>query len=184
MLNNYSGFAEQYEELQDVLIQLTREGIRYGIYFVITADSVNAMRYKIVQNFKTVLTMQLNDTSDYSVAVGRTEGLVPFRYPGRGLAALDRVYEFQTAHCMEGAEDMDYLAQFCGELAENSVVFADRIQVLPETVTAEYVITDQMSLRNIPMGVEKDSLQIAFANLQDRMVFPVAAQELWQTKAF
>ncbi len=184
VLNNYSGFAEQYEELQDVLIQLTREGIRYGIYFVITADSVNAMRYKIVQNFKTVLTMQLNDASDYSVAVGRTEGLVPFRYPGRGLAALDRVYEFQTAHCREGAEDMDYLAQFCGELAENSVVFADRIQVLPKTVTAEYVITDQMSLRNIPVGVEKDSLQIAFANLQDRMVFPVAAQELWQTKAF
>lgn len=183
-LNNYSGFAEQYEGLQEVLTQLAREGIRYGIYFVITADSVNAVRYKTAQNFKTVLTMRLNDASDYSVAVGRTEGLIPFKYKGRGLAALDRVYEFQTARCREGADDMDSLAQFCRELAENSTVFADRIRVLPENVTAEYVRTDRVSLRNVPVGVEKDSLQIASANLQDRMVFPVAAQEISQTSAF
>lgn len=69
LLNNYSGFAEQFEDLQDVFTFLTRDGVKYGIYFAVTASTTNAVRYKTQQNFKTMLTMQLNDVTDYSIIV-------------------------------------------------------------------------------------------------------------------
>ena len=79
-MNNYSGFAEQYEDLQDEFSLLTRDGVKYGIYFAVTASSVNAVRYKTQQNFKNMLTMQLNDATDYSIVVGKTVGLFPSKF--------------------------------------------------------------------------------------------------------
>ncbi|MBQ8753278.1 MAG: type VII secretion protein EssC, partial [Clostridia bacterium] len=97
LINNYSGFAEQFEDWQEELTLLTRDGVKYGIYFAVTAGSTNAVRYKMQQNFRTMLTMQLNDATDYTVVVGKTDGLIPSKHKGRGLVALERVYEFQTA---------------------------------------------------------------------------------------
>ena len=77
LVNNYSGFAEQYEDLQELFYLISRDGVKYGIYFAVTAVSTNAVRYKTQQNFKTLMTMQLNDPSDYPIIVGKTDGLVP-----------------------------------------------------------------------------------------------------------
>lgn len=85
LLNNYSGFSEQFEDLQESFALLTRDGVKYGIYFAVTAGNTNAVRYKTQQNFKMMLTMQLNDATDYSLVVGKTDGLIPSKYKGRGL---------------------------------------------------------------------------------------------------
>lgn len=186
VLNNFSGFAEQYEELQDNLTLLTRDGVKYGIYFVVTASSTNAVRYKTAQNFKLNLTMQLNDTSDYSVVVGKTEGLIPSKFKGRGLVALDRVYEFQTAYCKDVPDATEYLRQFCREQAgqNQNGIYAEKIPVLPERVTAEYVCNELTDLRGVPVGVAKDSLKFARINLWNKLIFPVTAQEIYQTADF
>ena len=75
VLNDFSGFAEQYEDFQDDFTVLSRDGVKYGIYFAVSATGTNAIRYRTQQNFRVVMTLQLNDATDYSIIVGKTDGL-------------------------------------------------------------------------------------------------------------
>lgn len=183
-LNNFSGFAEQYEDLLDEFTVLVRDGVKYGIYFVVTASSTNAVRYKIQQNFKMMLTMQLNDAADYSLVVGRTEGLIPAKYKGRGLVALDKPYEFQTAYCMDAQDLGDSIRRYCAELADKSDSFAKGIPVLPDVVDLSFVEKQIGSLKSVPVGVAKSSLEIAALNIAGRVVTPVAAQDFHDCSGF
>ncbi|MBQ4260132.1 MAG: type VII secretion protein EssC [Lachnospiraceae bacterium] len=184
MLNNYSGFAEQYEDYQDEFALLTRDGMKYGIYFVVTAATASAVRYKTQQNFKMMMTLQLNDPTDYPVIVGKTEGLIPSKFKGRGLVALDRVYEFQTAHCAEADDMQEFIRNFCAELAKTVKGHAKRVPVLPDVVNAEYVSPYVNGLKNVPVGVSKKSLNVLTVNLKDRVVYPIIAHELEQMIPF
>lgn len=184
LLNNYSGFAEQFENLQEDFTLLTRDGVKYGIYFAVTAGSTNAVRYKTQQNFKTMLTMQLNDATDYSVVVGKTDGLIPSKYKGRGLVALDRVYEFQTAYCANVPDYQEFLRLYCSELKARSVSAARPIPVLPDVVDLQYVRFAVGGLKNIPVGVNKKTLEISAINLVNKVVFPVVSQEILESVGF
>lgn len=184
IVNNYAGFAEQYEELQDVFSLLSRDGVKYGIYFAVAAGSVNAVRYKVQQNFKIMLTMQLNDASDYSIVVGKTDGLIPSKYKGRGLAALDRVYEFQTAYCSDVPDMQAYLRSFCQEIRSASTVFAKPVPVLPDAVCLDYVRGYADGTGNIPVGVGKKSLRVLGIPLRNKVVYPFASQEIHEMVPF
>ncbi len=83
VLNDFSGFAEQYEDFQDDFTVLSRDGVKYGIYFAVSATGTNAIRYRTQQNFRVVMTLQLNDATDYSIIVGKTDGLIPSAYKGK-----------------------------------------------------------------------------------------------------
>lgn len=181
VVNNFAGFAEQYEDLVDTFNLLSRDGTKYGIYFAATVNAVNDIRYKTQQNFKTVMTMQLNDASDYPVAVGKTEGLVPSRMKGRGLAAIDRVYEFQTAYCTDRADPQDFLREFCREQKALRTGHARLVPVLPEKVTLELVRPEFTGTDSIPVGVAKKSLEIARINLSNRVAYPISAQDISDT---
>ena len=184
VINNISGFTEQYEELQDSFAILSREGIKYGVFFVVTASSTNAVRYRISQNFKTVLTMQLNDAAEYSTIVGRTEGLIPSKFEGRGLIRMDNVYEFQTAICVNVEDQYGYLRDFVAEEAKKYDSWAKRIPVLPEVVKYRDVQEFAGNLNRVPVGIDKQSLSIAAMDLSDKLVTPVAAQSLMDAAPF
>ncbi len=183
-LNNFSGFAEQYEDLLEDFTILTRDCIKYGIYFAVTAGSTNAVRYKIQQNFKMMLTMQLNDATDYSLIVGRTDGLIPAKHKGRGLVSLDKPYEFQTAYCADVSDPLEYIRTFCNDLASKSDTFAKEIPVLPEVVDIEFMEKRITTLKAVPVGVAKQSLEIVTFNLGNKVIMPVVAQEIEQCTAF
>lgn len=184
LVNNYSGFAEQYEDLQELFYLISRDGVKYGIYFAVTAVSTNAVRYKTQQNFKTLMTMQLNDPSDYPIIVGKTDGLVPSKYKGRGLIAMDKVYEFQTAYCSSSEDIQEFIRAYCAELAKSATAFAKPIPVLPNVVNMEYVRPCIEGLQKLPIGVSKKSLNVVTINLKNKVVFPVLSQEVHETVSF
>lgn len=184
LLNNYSGFAEQFEDLQDAFTLLTRDGVKYGIYFAVTAGTTNTVRYKTQQNFKTMLTMQLNDVTDYSIIVGKTDGLIPTKCKGRGLIALDRVYEFQTAYCADVSDVQEYIRDFCRKLRENAGSFAKPVPILPGIVNYDYVEADIKGLDAVPVGVAKKNLNISKVNIANKVLYPVAAQETMDAAPF
>lgn len=184
LINNYAGFAEQYEDLIESFALLTRDGVKYGIYFVVTASNTNAIRYVIAQNFKMTMCMQLNDASDYSIVIGKTEGLVPSKHKGRGLVALDRAYEFQTAYCSDADDMFEFLSVYCDELNENATVFAKKIPVLPEIVKLSDVSESIVDLKNVPVGIGKKTLGIVSCNLSGKVAYPIVAQEIHQSANF
>lgn len=184
VLNNFSGFAEMYEDFLEDYTLLSRDGTKYGIYFIATASSTNAVRYRIQQNFKMMLTMQLNDATDYSLIVGKTDGLVPSKIKGRGLVALDKPYEFQTAYCSKTKDMQEFLRSFCAKLAEGAQNFAKPVPVLPKTVNFDFVEKTIVGLNSVPVGVEKESLEIASFAVSSRVITPVISQDIIDCAGF
>lgn len=178
VLNNFAGFAELMEDLQDTFAILTRDCVKYGMYFVVTANSVNAIRYRIQQNFKMILTMQLNDVSEYSSILGKTGGIVPSKYKGRGLIALDKVYEFQTAYCSEEEDLQEYIRKLCRTQREKHSSMAKRIPILPNVVNMDFINGFIAGLEKVPIGVAKNDLSIVTYNLKRRVVMPVIANDM------
>lgn len=160
-INNYAAFQELYEDFEGEMLNLTREGTKYGIYFVLTGTSTNAIRFRMQQNIGQSVVLQMTDETDYSAILGKTEGLVPSKFKGRGLCKLDEIYEFQTAFAFDADNQFATIRQYCAELYNSGVTKAKGIPVLPEQVDLQfiepYVLKNSLS---IPIGVETASLEV------------------------
>ncbi|GKU77583.1 type VII secretion protein EssC [Paenibacillus sp. L3-i20] len=165
MIHNYAAFAETYEEKEDAISYLTREGVKYGIYFIFTALNSNAVRFRILPNFKQLLVLQFNDSGDYSSVLGNVEGIHPSKLKGRGIMKTDRVYEFQIAHVFKEVEQtLDRVREYCSQYAQKwSGTSAKRIPILPDKIDVPYLDQETKSTEPnvLPIGVEKNSLQLA-----------------------
>ena len=167
-----------FEDLVDDLTLLTREGIKFGIYFVITADSVNSVRFRVQQNFKTMYALQLNDSSDYSVIVGNTDGLVPAKYKGRGLVNIDKPYEFQIAYCTTNRDIPEFIREFTSRLNHSETKYALPIPVLPDRVDYEFVSKQIGDIGAIPVGVAKESLKVVTFDFRAHIISPVICMDI------
>ncbi|CEG28529.1 FtsK/SpoIIIE domain-containing protein [Bacillus sp. B-jedd] len=183
-INNFAAFTEIYEEKEEAVSFLSREGTKYGIYFVLTALGTSVVRFRLLQNFKQLITLQLNDESDYSTVVGKTEGLFPSKYKGRGLIRREEVYEFQIAHVTADAVPYPFIQAACAKLqTEWQGYFAKKIPILPEKVDIDFLadsIGAGQSLA-LPIGVEKNSLnvhQYPFGNSYINMVLAAGDEYL------
>lgn len=162
-INNFAAFTEMYEEKEEAVSYLSREGTKYGIYFVLTALGTSAVRFRLLQNFKQLLVLQLNDEGDYSTIVGKTDGLFPSKCKGRGLVKKDKIYEFQIAQLTEESVPFHFIQEECKQLAAAwKGTAAAKIPILPEVVDLEFLseyVRDNQSLL-VPIGVEKNSLKV------------------------
>ena len=139
LLDNYTGFAEAYDDYIMDLAKLVREGGNYGIYFVFAANAVSSYPYRISQNIKQALVYQMADRTDYSSILGRTEGMEPTPTVGRGLLKDGRILEFHTALPVEGSSD-DQIAVGIRQISsEMKAVAGDtkpaEISVIPDKLT-------------------------------------------------
>ena len=164
-INNFAAFTELFEEKEEAVSFLSREGTKYGVYFVLTALGTGAVRFRLLQNFKQLLVLQLNDEADYSTVVGKTDGLYPSKFKGRGLIKTDELYEFQLASLTNDDVPFACIQEICKDIASNwSGESARKIPILPDVVDTQFLseyIDDNRELA-IPVGVEKNSLNVHF----------------------
>ncbi|MBQ1187061.1 MAG: type VII secretion protein EssC [Clostridia bacterium] len=164
-INNFAAFTEAYEEKEEAVSYLSREGTKYGVYFVLTALGTGAVRFRLLQNFKQLLVLQLNDETDYSSVVGKTDGLFPSKYKGRGLIKRDELYEFQLAGLCEDDVPFAFIQNACKELAEKwTGETARKVPILPDKVDTEFLsdYIDAGKKLHLPVGVEKNSLNVHY----------------------
>lgn len=107
ILDNFAPVINLYPELESFFINLTREGGNYGIYFVTTANNTLSLGFRIGQNIKMAVALQMTEKSDYSSIVGKTDGLEPEKTAGRGLIRGNPPLEFQAALPIEGFFEVD-----------------------------------------------------------------------------
>lgn len=172
VIHNYSAFTEMYEDHEETISYLTREGLKYGIYFIVTALNTSAVRYKLLQNFKQIYVLQLNDTTEYSGVLGNVDGVYPSKFKGRGIYKNDQVYEFQTAHISEEAakDAYTFTLNYCQTHQHNwNGKRAPRIPTLPELVDLEYLQSEitHNKIEHFPIGVERNSLQTSNYDFSD-----------------
>ena len=103
VLDNYDAFARSYPEAEDALAEIVREGGNLGLHLILTATSPSRVKGWVSNNVNLAVALQLADRGDYSLAVGRTQGLEPAPLPGRGLVEGTPPLEFQTALPVAGA---------------------------------------------------------------------------------
>ncbi|WP_010496613.1 type VII secretion protein EssC [Paenibacillus elgii] len=180
VVHNYSVFAELFEDKEEAMAYLTREGLKYGIYFVLSALNTGAVRYRVLQNIKQLYVLQLNDAADYSSVLGHVEGVYPSKFKGRGIMKSDRVYEFQIAHTHHDVENRfehirkygeAYAARWTGPVAR-------RIPILPELIDVNFLMDEIRygKAGKIPVGVEKNSLQTACFHFDQHYIQLVLSQ--------
>lgn len=180
MINNYSAFVETYEDKEEMVAYISREGTKYGIYFVVTALNTGDIRYRILQNFKQLFVLQLNDQSDYTGVLGNTDGVFPSKYKGRGILKKDCAYEFQTAHISKNAKnEFEYIRNFCSDYAKEwKGTYAKKIPILPDKFDVEYIQGQVIKAEDgkLPIGVEKSSLNIVDYDFEKNTISLVFSQ--------
>ena len=178
-INNYATFTEIYPDKEDALNYLTREGTKYGIYFVITATGTNAIKYKMIQNFGQTITLQFNDEANYTMILGKTGGLLPQHFEGRGLIKVDKnIYEFQTARLVKDNNPYKFVREESKKIADKySGYKANKIAVLPKKITTEILkpyITEKL---NIPIGMEKNTLNMSYYKLEEHYIHLILSED-------
>lgn len=169
VINNYAAFTELFEDKLAEINYLTREGTKYGIYFVLTCTGVNNVKFSLLQNFKSLYCLQLNNMDDYSTVVGKTEGMYPEKFKGRGMFRQDKdsLLEFQVASLTKDVPSHKFIREFTKKIANKySGMTAVNVPVLPEKVTDNFLTSyiEKSTLSSIPVGIEKETLEVSYYN--------------------
>ncbi len=184
IINNYEAFEESYEDYTDLIVQLSREGSKYGVNFLLSTSSTNAVRYRLRQNFKKNICLQFNDRSDYSDIISKVGKKVPSKIYGRGLIEGEGVYEFQTAYPYYPEKLADYIKVISTRLRSICKSSATKIPVLPEAVTIDFVEEKIGKLNTIPVGIAKNDLDISTFDFKENSISVITANDYYGEKRF
>lgn len=117
VIDNYSNFKNKTNNIyEEMILQLSKDGVGYGIFLVITAGGFGALEIpnRIGDNLRTVICLEMSDKFQYAEAM-RTmhiETLPEVNVKGRGLARVgEQLLEFQTALSSEAGDDFKRMEQ-------------------------------------------------------------------------
>ena len=187
VINNYEGYCENYEDkYEDVLQILTREGTKCGITFLITASAFNNIRYRLSQNFKQTIALQLNNEDDYYNIFEKVGKKRPNHIFGRGLVGLNDggIYEFQTVKLAPAENWNGHIKEVVDSLSENATIMANPIPVVPDKISIEDVQEYIDSITNVPIGIVKKSLNIYSYDFTRSLVNLIISKNIEDTVEF
>ena len=184
MINNVEAFIETYSDYEEIIGQMTRDCLKYGVVFIFSTNGPNTVRYRLRQNFKQNVVLQFNDPMDYSSVIPGVRKKEPSKAYGRGLISLDSIFEFQTAYAYTEEKMTDYIRIVCEKLNKICDYKAPKIPILPDSVTENIVSNYLGSLSHIPVGVEKESLDIATIDLSNKFMYNITGEDVTAEPAF
>lgn len=114
VIAGYAAFYEAMPDLSDDLCRLARDCAKFGVHLLLSATSFSGIPYRMTQHCGRLLTLQQGDPTEYTVILGRTEGMVPAQVRGRGLIRTDALYEFQTASVCGDGPAFAFIREACG----------------------------------------------------------------------
>lgn len=184
MINNVEAFVETYSDYEEILGQVTRDCLKYGVCFIFSTNGPNTVRYRIRQNFRQNVVLQFNDPSDYASVLPGVRKKEPSKVYGRGMMDLGGIYEFQTAYPYKEEKLTDYIKVICNKLSDICQTKAKKVPILPEVVNQEAVEAALGSIRTIPVGIEKESLEIATIDLNSSYIYNITGEDISSLPGF
>ncbi len=178
IINNFEMFSESFgmSAIDESLIKYTRSGNKYGITFIITANTANAVRYKLSQNFTKQLVLQMTNSGDYTTLLGKTEGIEPSKIFGRGIYKDGVVYEFQSAYIDDRERINETIRTTAQRLQGTTTIRAPRVPVLPSVVTYDLLLPAITDIKHVPIGINKESLNIGLYDFTSTLATPILAK--------
>ena len=172
VVDNFAEIREEVE-LLEVLEDIAREGAAYGMHLVIGVDHPNAIPLRIGGNIGLRLALQMTQSGDYGLVVGRTGGLIPDPVPGRGLVKGTPVCEFQTALPAKGPpeEQTQGLAMIVAAMGKawEGRPTPDHIGVLRPRIPLSEVMAMWQPEKGlvVPIGLDDETLQPITVDLEN-----------------
>ena len=184
VINNVEAFIETYPDYEEALGQLTRDCLKYGVVFIFSTNGPNTVRYRLRQNFKQNVVLQFNDPMDYASVIPGVRKKEPSKAYGRGLIALDSIFEFQTSFVYREEKMTDYIKVISNKLNDICDYKAPNIPILPEVVNNDVVRNYLGNIKKIPVGVEKETLNIATIDLGNSFMFNITGEDITSNPEF
>ena len=168
VLDNFVPVYGLYPNLEPFFLTYTQQGGGYGMYFVVSANSTMSLGFKMAQNIKMAIALQLVDKADYPSIVGKTDGLVPDNVSGRGLVKGLPPLEFQTALPAGAASDserVEKIKELCRLMNMKwTGKRAAPIPVMPEIIAHGSLAADG---RKIPVGLGTIDINPVYIDLDE-----------------
>ena len=185
IINNYDSIYESDPTVYDTYPDMIRDSDRYGIIYLCTANGINSIPTKILQNLKNIYAFKLKDIYDYNTLFGVKTKIMPRDLFGRGLLKNEVIHEFQVSRIVESSgEENNYLQQFVNEIRNRKTICAKRIPVLPDIVRFEDVESQNITLNNIPIGIGKNDLEVKTIDLQNTSGTLISSNRIGNTLIF
>lgn len=181
VINNYIALSEVYKDkYEDMLLTITREGVKYGIVFVMAANTYNDMRYRLTQNFKQKFALQMNNEDEYVRIFEKRGKKKPSQIFGRGLMCKENgeVFEFQTAKICSTEQYNDLISKKIEELREKYLIRARKIPVMPDIVEFENIEDYLQDISKVPIGITKDILKVYVYDFKRNFINIIASKNL------
>lgn len=142
MIDNLSAFKEVFQEYEDAMLSICREGLALGITVVATAKQTIGLSYKYLSNFSARMTFSCTESSEYNNVFDRCQ-IQPQNVQGRGLVSIDKVvYEYQAFLAFDGDTESERTLQaksFIGDIAKKyGLERARSIPAIPAVLTEAY----------------------------------------------
>lgn len=115
VIDNYANFRSKTNNIyDDVILQLSKDGVSYGIFLIVTGGGFSAAEIptRLGENLRSVICLEMNDKFQYADAMHtlHIETLPEVNIKGRGLAKVgEDILEFQTALAFEAEDDFKRL---------------------------------------------------------------------------
>lgn len=171
IINNYSAFLENYEKHEEAIQSITRECIKFRIVFIITVTSQRDLRYRLTQNFKQKLTLQLNSDDEYFYIYDKIGKKRPSHLFGRGLVELKgNIYEFQTAKICESDNIQEKIKKQIETSRKENKIIAKPIPTMPKRVMLSNIKGYIKDFGNVPIGIAAKSLKVCTFNFKSNLI--------------
>lgn len=191
-LDGIGAFKEKTEgKYDDKLLRLLKEGISFGIYFVISAAGFSSaeISMKMSDNIKTAICLQMNDKFAYSDVLrkSRVDVMPESNVRGRGLALVgEKVLEYQTALALPAEDDFQRMSGIEAAMKKMSeisgVTKAKQIPTIPELpVWSEFeqlseVIEMSAGKTQLPIGYCMRSAEIYGIDLRKNFIYLISGK--------
>ena len=141
ILDNYDGLSQndkRKEAIDNLLLQVLRDGASLGVYLVFTASRTGAVRMNMMSAISTKMALYLNEESEITTIMGREKVLQEAKV-GRGQVMVDVPRAIQFYLPVEGENSTEILAHLEKEVStldENwTGVRPAKIPMVPDELT-------------------------------------------------
>lgn len=188
-IDNYISFKQKTEEqYEDLMIQLSKEGVNHGIFLVVsgTGFGMNDITQRVGENLNTTLCLALQDRFAYSELLHTMQlSVLPEGgIKGRGLACYgERILEYQTClsiHAENDYQRMERIREQCEKMAQAwTKKGARKIPEIPEKPTwkvfealedFEKMVEDK---HWVPVGYNADNAAVYGISLKDNYCYTI-----------
>ena len=171
VIDNYDAIKDWNPDLENVVKQVFRDGYGLGIYVLMTASRPSAVRFAVLNNFKTKIAYYMFDKGDINTAVGKSDYALT-EISGRALVRPGSPVQMQTYMAVDADNDVAYITGIRDVAESISTSYSGRrapaIPMLPETVTSEDIIDriqEAPSENRIPVGLDTENVQVQYLEL-------------------